>query len=104
MKKYIQFDLEQQILQCWNICDELKLLNELVLEKNISRDDTSNIVMGLETLYQHKFDKCFQLFEDLLAEYHSMKQDLKSLKQEDSSDNEDWTDSPFIKDKWNGAV
>lgn len=100
----VRFDLEQQILQCWNICDELKLLNELVLEKEISRDDTSNIIMGLETLYQHKFDKCFQLFEELLKEYHSMKKDLESQKKEDSNDNYDWTNSPFVKDAWNGAV
>jgi hypothetical protein len=79
IKKFTQFDLEQQILQCWNICDELKLLNELVLEKDLSKDDISNIVMGLETLYQHKFDKCFQLFEELLKEHYNIKQELESI-------------------------
>jgi hypothetical protein len=78
-QKYVQFDLEQQIMQCWNIVDELKLLNELILEKDLSKDDISNIILGLETLYQHKFDKCFQLFEELLKE---TKNKMKSLKVE----------------------
>ena len=33
-----RFDLEQQIQQCWSIIEDLKLLNESVLEKDLSTD------------------------------------------------------------------
>ena len=59
-----RFDLEQSILSCWNICEELKLLQENILETEMSKDDIANVLMGLEKLFQMKFDKCFKHFED----------------------------------------
>ena len=61
-----RFDLEQQIFGCWNIVDELKVLSEAVCEKNLSTDEVTNILMGLERLYQLKFDKLFLTFEKLV--------------------------------------
>ena len=61
-----RFDLEQQILDCWHIVDELKTLSEAVCDNNLSTDQTANILMGLEQLYQLKFDKLFQTFEELV--------------------------------------
>lgn len=61
-----RFDLEQQILECWNITSELDLLTEAILEKDISRDDIANILFGLSGLYELKFDKAFNTFEQLI--------------------------------------
>ena len=61
-----RFELEQQILDCWHIVDELKTLSEAVCDNNLSTDQTANILMGLEQLYQLKFDKLFQTFEELV--------------------------------------
>lgn len=58
-----RFDLEQQILNCWNIIDDLDLLEELVLEKKASTDEIANFVLGLKTIYKQKFEKCFNTFE-----------------------------------------
>lgn len=66
MKVADRFDLEQQILDCWGITDNLKLLTEAVLEQDISRDDIANILIGLEKLYELKFDKAFNTFEHLI--------------------------------------
>ena len=63
-----RFDFEQQIMQCWNVVDEIKILNEQVLEKDISRDNISNYLLGLETIYQIKFDKLWELFETVICE------------------------------------
>lgn len=65
-----QFDLEQQILSCWHVVDDLKLLTERLLDgpKPMTEDEISNILIGMETLYQLKFDKCFKLFEEYIAE------------------------------------
>jgi len=59
-----RFDLEQQIMGCWQIVDDLKVLFENVVEnENLTKDAISNVVLGLEELYQMKFDKLFRTFE-----------------------------------------
>ena len=63
-----RIDFEQEIMRCWNITDELELLNETILNKKLSTDDISNILMGLANLYNIKFDKMFTTFEHLIKE------------------------------------
>lgn len=64
-----RFDLEQQILGCWSITDEIKLLNEQVLENNnFTKDQISNYLLGLETIYAVKFEQLFGTFETLLQD------------------------------------
>jgi hypothetical protein len=64
-----RFDLEQQILGCWSITDEIKLLNEQVLENNnFTKDQISNYLLGLETIYAVKFEKTFNTFETLIKD------------------------------------
>lgn len=63
-----QFELEQQIMACWGVTDDLATLNQAVLEQDLSKDDISNILVGMEKLYNLKFDQTFRTFEALLWE------------------------------------
>jgi hypothetical protein len=63
-----RFDFEQQIMKCWGITEELNLLNKCILEKDMSKDEISNFVLGLETIYEHKFQELFDQFEYLIKE------------------------------------
>lgn len=65
-----QFDLEQSIMDCWHVVDDLKVLTEAILDgpKPLTEDEITNITIGMEQLYQLKFDKCFRTFEDYLKE------------------------------------
>ena len=63
-----QFDLEQQIMDCWHVVDDLKVVTESVLEDDLSRDKIANILLGMEQLYQLKFERLFRIFELLLKE------------------------------------
>ena len=63
-----RFDLEQGIMKCWNITDDIDLLCEGVLENEMSQDDISNVLIGLKALYDIKFDRLFRQFEELLAQ------------------------------------
>lgn len=64
-----RFDLEQQILKCWNITEEIELLNEQVLENDeLTKDQISNYLLGLHTIYEMKFDKLFNQFETMVKE------------------------------------
>ena len=51
------FDFEQQILKCWNITDDLKEANEELDSEHIG---------AIATLYEVKFNKLWELFEDVV--------------------------------------
>jgi len=52
-----RFDLEQNIMQCWNVVDDLNLL----LEQGTVSDKT---VQAVATLYAEKFEYLWQNFEN----------------------------------------
>lgn len=61
-----RFDLEQHIMKCWNITEDIDLLNYNVLEKDMSKDDISNFLLGLKTIYECKFNNLFDNFSELI--------------------------------------
>lgn len=67
MEQISRFDLEQQILDCWRITDDLKQLTEAVGNQCLSEDQTLNILIGLYEIYNLKFDQAFTTFEKLIA-------------------------------------
>lgn len=56
-----QFDLEQQILNCWNILDDLKAMTAM------GRLTNEN-VEALGKVYEIKFEQTFNTFEEHLQE------------------------------------
>jgi hypothetical protein len=69
-----QFDLEQGIMECWNVTSELDLLLEELMENSeFTQDQASNFVLGLSTIYEAKFEKLFRTFEGFLKEYYRMR-------------------------------
>ena len=63
-----QFDVEQGILNCWMVTDDIKLIYEHIGNQGMTEDQIMNALIGLETLYQMKFDKLFNDFEAMLKE------------------------------------
>lgn len=63
-----QFDLEQQIMHCWSVCDDIKDLREMRDTRQLSEDELDNYLLGLQSVYQLKFEKLFNLFKKLLQE------------------------------------
>jgi hypothetical protein len=70
MKKFDRFDFEQQIMACWNVTNDLKDLSEEVLEGDLTKDQITNALIGIEQLYEIRFNKLFRQFEQLVREYH----------------------------------
>ncbi len=67
------FDLEQQIMDCWGVVDDINTLYQGVVERDMTRDQVSNVLLGLNALYQLKFERCFETFERLLQENRKSK-------------------------------
>lgn len=78
-----QFDLEQGIMSCWNVTSDLDiLLEELIENEHFTKDQASNIVLGLNALYEAKFAKLFRTFEQFLKTYYTISKELKRTQQE----------------------
>ena len=61
-----RFDLEQEILDCWHITDDLQTIMETdSLELS---DVVHNLLLGLKTLYHLKFERTFATFEQLVTQ------------------------------------
>lgn len=66
MKKKTRFDLEQEIMDCWHVTDDLNVLFEAVMEKDLDKDMIANIILGMQQLYHLKFERTFSTFEDCI--------------------------------------
>ena len=62
------FDLEQKIFQCWHVLDDIELLAEKYTE--MSEDELGNTLLGLQNVYQMRFEDCWTCFEEVCKEYH----------------------------------
>jgi hypothetical protein len=56
-----RFDLEQNIMQCWNVCDDIQLY--LDMHDKMDEDQRMNYLIGLKQMYQMKFERCWDSFE-----------------------------------------
>ena len=61
-----RFHFEEDIYICWHIVDDLKQLTEMVVDRDISTDDIANVLLGLHTLYDDRFEQLMENFESLL--------------------------------------
>ena len=55
------FELEQAIMNCWHVVDDIKTVTNHV--ERLSKDDLLNALIGLSTVYQLKFEDLFAQFE-----------------------------------------
>lgn len=51
-----RFTLEQNIMNCWNVVDDIKSLNKKYSNNGMTEDEVQNYLLGLETIYQVKFE------------------------------------------------
>jgi hypothetical protein len=58
-----RFDLEQEIMNCWSVVDDINALFIKVCEEQIDPDELQNYLLGLKTIYQVKFEQLFHTFE-----------------------------------------
>jgi hypothetical protein len=66
MQKTNRFDFEQQMMDCWGVVDDIKTIYYLQDFRETSEDEMSNLLLGLFTMYQVKFEILQKMFEDLV--------------------------------------
>jgi hypothetical protein len=56
-----RFDLEQNIMQCWNVTDDIQLM--LDHWDKLDEDQKQNYLIGLKQMYHMKFETTWDTFE-----------------------------------------
>ena len=61
-------DLEPMIMDCWSVCSDLQTLFKQIgdSDRDPTPDELINILLGMDELYQMKFDQLFNMYEELL--------------------------------------
>lgn len=63
-----RFEFEQQIMDCWGVCDDMGTLFKMEDIRELSQDELANALLGLKTVYQMKFEILFDMFERMIKE------------------------------------
>jgi hypothetical protein len=73
------FDLEQGILRCWNITEDI---GEILADLESGHMDTKEAVEALrayQKVYQRRFDRCWAQFEAHTSEVRDLRVRLQEL-------------------------
>jgi hypothetical protein len=62
-------DLEQEVLRCWEVSQDLQLL----AEEYEHDDDICNKVLGIKHVYEMRFNKAWNTYEKVVEEYYAWK-------------------------------
>ena len=60
-----RFDLEDKIMKCWNVTEDLKTVLNMI-DRGCTEDELSNALIGIVTLYEAKFNDAFETLEDCI--------------------------------------
>lgn len=63
-----RFDLEQAIIACGNIADDLDMLVEAVIEDTLTRDQVANVLLGLKELHELRCKRVFDIFSVMIRD------------------------------------
>jgi len=66
------YELEQHIMECWQLVDDINLLYEQVMDNDLHKDPDklANALLGLNTIYGMKFNRAFNTYEEALEQHY----------------------------------
>jgi len=62
-------NLEEKIMDCWSVCNDLQSIFRQIgdAEKYPTPDEMMNTLMGMQQLYQWKFEQLFDTYEKVIS-------------------------------------
>lgn len=63
-----RFDVEQGILHCWEITSDIDLFIDMY--DNLTEDQKLNCLIGIKEIYQLKFEKLWEYFENCVRQMY----------------------------------
>ena len=64
-----RFDLEDMLMKCWHVTDDIDLVADMVGDMDIKakdKDKLMNVLIGLKELYNARYNAMFVVFEDMV--------------------------------------
>lgn len=84
-----RFDLEQEMMNCWRVTDDIDAVAYFVGEVEMDAKDQDailNMLLGMKQLYEVKFNMMFSTFEELV---HAKQLDANLKKPKDWDNEQD---------------
>ena len=71
------YELEPHIMDCWSVCNDLESVFKQVGngERVPTEDEMMNVLIGINQLYQWKFEQLFFKYEQILREQRGIVED-----------------------------
>jgi len=73
------FDLEQGILRCWNVTDDIGEILDDLESGHMEVHDAAEALRAYQKVYQRRFERCFAQFETFTSEVRDLRMKLKDL-------------------------
>lgn len=66
-------DLTPAIFDCWKVCSDLETLFKQIGdgERDPTQDEMMNALIGMQQLYEWKFEQLFLVYERFMLEQHN---------------------------------
>lgn len=65
-----RFELEQAIIACGNVSDDIDILLETILDDATDRDRLANALLGMRELHELRCKKTFDIFSSMIQTGH----------------------------------
>ena len=75
------FDLEQSILRCWNITDDIGEILDDLESGRLEMHEAAEALRAYQKVYQRRFERCFGQFEDFCGEVRDLRVRITELEQ-----------------------
>ena len=73
------FDLEQDILKCWNVTTDMGEILDDVESGHMELHEAIQALRAYQQVYERRFNKCFQRFEEHSQEVFEMRNRLRDI-------------------------
>ncbi len=73
------FELEQGILRCWDVVEDLKDVSNSIRGNYTKTEDVLKLLESLQTIYQMRFEQVFSIYEEVCRELHQLRRERDSL-------------------------
>jgi hypothetical protein len=88
-KQFTPFKLEDLIMECWQVTSDIKVVYEEHLDSPtpMNDDELANILIGMEYMYQRKFERLFREYEAVCNHGGIFldEDDVKAIKEQDEN-------------------
>jgi hypothetical protein len=75
----VSFDLEQGILRCWNITDDIGEILDDLESGHMEMHEAAEALRAYQKVYQRRFERCWAQFETYTAEVRDLRARLQGL-------------------------